>query len=286
MRPRTGGARCAGDERGPPHRLGSSGAASRRPGRGVPSITTSPACRTHRRPTRLPPAVRRHVTRPAQRPAPHPWSSLPRGLPVAAGVSTRALGGRRRCRLGLDGGDRLGQRGVGQRPRCGWSAPPLGESGHRYPQDPAGTETGIPPRQAHGPPGRSCWEDVLPGDVAARPLEDLQLHLEHAVAPAQLGELPALIAGQALAVPSSTSACFIHPRRHDSAIPRSNAIFAMGCSRRRANSTARRRNSDASAAGTRSPLRTTSSPQKRCPEKRGGGPRVDAAEAAGASERF
>src|SRR6266545_3358159 len=56
------------------------------------------------------------------------------------------------------------------------------------------------------------------------------------------------------------SACAIHRRRHDSAIPRSFAISRIGFSRRRANSTARRRNSGGFGAGIRTPLRRPSSP--------------------------
>src|SRR6266545_2548998 len=56
------------------------------------------------------------------------------------------------------------------------------------------------------------------------------------------------------------SACAIHRRRHDSAIPRSFAISRTGFSRRRANSTARRRNSGGFGAGIRTPLRRPSSP--------------------------
>lgn len=57
--------------------------------------------------------------------------------------------------------------------------------------------------------------------------------------------------------PPSTSARSIQRRRQDSETPRSLAIFAIGCSRRRASSTARARNSDGCAAGMRAPSQTT-----------------------------
>ena len=38
-------------------------------------------------------------------------------------------------------------------------------------------------------------EDVLPGEVRDRPLEDLVLHLQAALVPAQLGEFLLLVAG-------------------------------------------------------------------------------------------
>ncbi len=73
--------------------------------------------------------------------------------------------------------------------------------------------------------------------------------------------------------PSSTSAWSIQRRKHDSLIPRSFAIWAIGFSRNnRANSTARRRNSsppDEQQAffSDSFPLRR-SSPQPRCPGER------------------
>ena len=57
-------------------------------------------------------------------------------------------------------------------------------------------------------------------------------------------------------------------RRHDSLIPRSDAILATGCWPERARSTARRRNSGGLAAGIQDSSPRRSSPQTRCPEKR------------------
>jgi integrase len=68
--------------------------------------------------------------------------------------------------------------------------------------------------------------------------------------------------------PASTSSSFSHRRKHDSAIPRSWAISAIGFSRRRASSTALRRNSGGLAAGIQDSSPRRFSPQIRCPGNR------------------
>src|SRR4051812_47505058 len=51
-------------------------------------------------------------------------------------------------------------------------------------------------RRVHGPAGRLLWEDILPGEVRGRTLEDLVFHLESAGFLAQLGQLTLFVAGQ------------------------------------------------------------------------------------------
>src|SRR5690606_18128836 len=51
------------------------------------------------------------------------------------------------------------------------------------------------PRRAPGPAGTLLWEHVLPGEVGRGTLEDLDLHLKHAVAAPQLDELLAFVRG-------------------------------------------------------------------------------------------
>ncbi len=67
---------------------------------------------------------------------------------------------------------------------------------------------------------------------------------------------------------SSMSAWATHRRSPDSAIPKSLAIRAIGFSRNRASSTARRRNSGSFGAGIADSSPRRSSPQTRCPGNR------------------
>src|SRR3954466_15244474 len=66
-------------------------------------------------------------------------------------------------------------------------------------------------RRVHGPPGRSFWEDVLPGEVGTGPLEDFHLHLQCPVAAAQLGELLAFAAGQPVVAAAGVQVVLLEP---------------------------------------------------------------------------
>lgn len=82
------------------------------------------------------------------------------------------------------------------------------------------------------------------GEVRRRPLEDLDLHLRHPKLTTQLHQLGALRGRQAVVASALVEVGPADPfRRHDSEIPRSDAISETGFSRIRASSTARCRNS-------------------------------------------
>ena len=107
-------------------------------------------------------------------------------------------------------------------------------------------------RRVHGPAGRLLWENVLPGEVRGRPLEDLDFHLQPPLVPAQLGEFLLLLARQL------RSRCRARRRRPgpSSSADTTRRSAAPSPARRpvwspaRASSTARRRNSGGWGAGT------------------------------------
>src|SRR5690606_31588257 len=57
-------------------------------------------------------------------------------------------------------------------------------------------------RRVHGPASRLLWEDVLPGEISRRSLEDLVFHLKLPITAPQLGEFLLLLTGQPLGVAS------------------------------------------------------------------------------------
>ncbi len=102
---------------------------------------------------------------------------------------------------GVDLTDRVHQLRLLPRPAAGRPAVPLVEAGGRDPQDPAGRRDRHPvDSELSDHREDQFWEDVLPGEEGARALEDLHLHLVHALLPPQLDELLVLVAAQALAL--------------------------------------------------------------------------------------
>lgn len=122
--------------------------------------------------------------------------------------------------------------------------------------------TGRPPRQAHrqrrapGPAGTPIWEDVLPGEVRRRALEDLVLHLQHPQPVPQLDELLVLL-GRQTRLAAGIDRITIHP------VPKTGLAdpeFTRGLADRVSlgnQARARRRNSGGWAAGiSRTPSET------------------------------
>src|SRR3954470_14754315 len=66
-------------------------------------------------------------------------------------------------------------------------------------------------RRVHGPAGTLLWENVLPGEIRRRPLENLIFHLELTVAPTQLGELLLLRRGQPIRAATGVGVGLSHP---------------------------------------------------------------------------
>ena len=116
----------------------------------------------------------------------------------------------------------------------------------------------------------SFWENAVPSKVRCRAAQHFVFHLE-----SRSLRRNATVSARSAAVtpsrrPSSISDFAIQFRRHDSEIPRSRAISAIGFARSRASSTARKRNSGGCGRGISSPLRGgLRPPHRRYPENRG-----------------